>query len=126
MKNYEKNLINDKTSNSQENNPKNINKLEEKNELYQFVFLVDEEVGNSFLVKVFPEFNEQKLNKNDSIKIELCEIKIKEMDKLIKSIDGIIFINNIQNEKKIIKNMEIIFKLDKQVKKIIQRNFFLN
>ena len=90
MKNEEKNLINDKTSNSQENNPKNINKLEEKNELYQFVFLVDEEVGNSFLVKAFPEFNEKKFNKNDSIKIELCEIKIKEMDKLIKSIDGII------------------------------------
>ena len=124
MKNEEKNLINDKTSNSQENNSKNINKLEEKNELYQFVFLVDEEVGSSFLVKVFPEFNEKKLNKNDSIKIELCEIKIKEMDKLIKSIDGIIFINNIQNEKKIIKNMEIIFKLDKQVKKNNSKKFF--
>ena len=128
MKNEEKNIINDNTSNSQENNSKNINKLIEKNEkLYQFVFLVDEEVGNSFLVKAFPKFNEQNillLNKNNSIKIELNEIKIKEMDKLIKSIDGIIFINNIQNEKKLIKNMEIIFKLDKQVKKNNSKKFF--
>ena len=129
MKNEEKNAINDKTSNSKENNnPENINKILSKNvKLYQFVFLVDEEVGNSFLVKAFPEFDGQNnllLNKNNSIKIELCEIKIKEIDKLIKSIDGIIFINNIQDEKKLNKNMEIIMKLDKQFKKSNSKKFF--
>ena len=104
MKNEEKSNINHLENSISVNNnlENNIDINQKKNsKLYLFVFLVDEEVGNSVLIKAFHELNEENqennifLNRNNAIKIELSEIIIaKEIDKIIKSIDGIIFINN--------------------------------
>ena len=134
MKNEEKSNINQfENSNLVNNNSENnINKNQKKNsKLYLFVFLVDQEVGNSLVIKAFHELNEKNqeynilLNKNNSIKMELGEIKIlKEMDKIITSIDGIIFINNFQDEKKLDNNVELIKKIDKKIKKSNSKKFF--
>ena len=134
MKNKKKSDINHFKNSNLFNNisENNINKNQKKNsKLYLFVFLVEQEVGNSLLIKAFHELNEENqennilLNKNNSIKIELSEIKIlKEIDKIIKSIDGIIFINNFQDEKKLDNNVELIKKIDKKIKKCNSKKFF--
>ena len=110
----------------------NINKMQKKNSrLYLFVFLLDEEVGNPLLIKAFHELNEENqennilLNKSNSIKIELSEIKtLKEIDIIIKSIEGIIFINNFQDQKKLENIIEIIKKIDRTIKKSNSKKFF--
>ena len=127
------NLENDNSViNNLENNIEQIQKKSSK--LYLFLFLIDKEVGNSVVVKAFHELNEENqennilLNRNNSIRIELCQLQIsKEMDTIIKSIEGIIFINNFQkNQKKLDNNVELIKKIEKKFKKVIQKNFFLN
>ena len=134
MKNEEKSNINHLENSISVNNnlENNIDINQKKNsKLYLFVFLVDEEVGNSVLIKAFHELNEENqennifLNRNNAIKIELSEIIIaKEIDKIIKSIDGIIFINNFQNQKKLDNNLEIIKKIDKKIQKNNSKKFF--
>ena len=134
MKNEEKININHLENSVPVNNnlENNITKMQTKNSrLYLFVFLLDEEVGNSLLIKAFHELNEENqennilLNKSNAIKIELSEIKIsKEMDKIMKSIEGIIFINNVQDQKKLENNLEIIKKIDRTIKKSNSKKFF--
>jgi len=111
----------------------NSNQIQKKNsKLYLFLFLVDEEVGNSVTIKAFHELNEENqennilLNRNNSIRIELGEMQIlKEIDKIIKSLDGIIFINNFKkNQKKLDNNVEAIKKIEKKAKKINSKKFF--
>ena len=116
--------------NNLENNIEQIQKRSSK--LYLFLFLVDKEVGNSVVIKAFHELNEENqennilLNRNNSIRIELCEQQIlKEMDAIIKSLEGIIFINNFQkNQKKLDDNVEVIKKIEKKVKKSNSKKFF--
>ena len=137
MKNEEKNNINHlENSNPVNNNSENnINKKQKKNsKQYLFIFLVDEEVGKSLMIKAFHELNEENqenqennilLNRNNAIKIEISEIKIlKEMDKIIKSIDGIIFINNFHDKKKLDNNLKIIKKIEKIIQKNNSKKFF--
>ena len=93
MKNEEKSNINNLENSISVNNnlENNIDINQKKNsKLYLFVFLVDEEVGNSVLIKAFHELNEENqenhifLNRINAIKIELSEIIIaKEIDKII-------------------------------------------
>ena len=114
------------------NNSENIAQKQIKNSrLYMFMFLVDEEIGNSLIVKAFHELNEENqenkilVNKNNSIKIELVEIKkSKETENLIKSTDGIIFINNFHKENKLNKIMELIKNIGKKIKKSNSKKFF--
>jgi DNA-directed RNA polymerase subunit RPC12/RpoP len=134
MKNEEKSNINHLENSISVNNnlENNIDINQKKNsKLYLFVFLVDEEVGNSVLIKAFHELNEENqennifLNRNNAIKIELSEIIIaKEIDKIIKSIDGIIFINNFHDKKKLDNNLKIIKKIEKIIQKNNSKKFF--
>ena len=130
MKNEEKS--NDiKNFNSVRNKSENnINKNKNK-KLYHFVFLVDEEIGNSWMIKAIHELNEENqenkilLNKNNSIKMELSEIKaLKDLDKIIKSIDGIIFINKFHDQKKLNKILELMLKIEKKIQKNDSKKFF--
>jgi len=110
----------------------NIDQMQKKNsKLYNFLYLVDEEVGNSLTIKAFHELNKENqennilLNRNNSIRIEIDQLKdLKESNKIMELIDGIIFINNYQNQKKLENNLEIIKKIDKKVKKINSKKFF--
>ena len=109
----------------------NININQNKNmKLYLFLFLVDEEVGNSLMIKAYHELNEENqennilLSRNNAIKIELSEIKNLKEEDILKSIDGIIFINNYHIQKKLDNNLEIIKKIDKKIKKYNSKKFF--